>query len=107
MKFYRKKPVVIEAMQWMGNNLEELRRFAPEALRPQSMGIVTPEGVMTISEGDWVIKGVEGEFYPCKPSVFEASYDEVSGSHRCRICQCIVSSDEWEPENDGMCSTCF
>jgi len=65
MKF-RKKPVVIEAVQWTGKNLEELRSFVPEKFRHnkihQPMGIVTPEGVLTISEGDWIIKGVSGEF---------------------------------------------
>jgi hypothetical protein len=80
MKF-RKKPVVIEAVQWTGENLEELRAFVPEEFRHnkihEPMGIWTLEGVMTIKEGDWIIKGVEGEFYPCKPDIFEATYEAV------------------------------
>lgn len=78
---YRTKPIIKEAVQWTGNNLDELRAFVPEAFRHnkihQPMGIVTFEGVMTISEGDWIIKGVKGEFYPCKPDVFEATYEAV------------------------------
>ena len=78
---YRKKPVVIEAVQWTGNNLEELRAFVPEQHRNnkihQPLGIVTLEGVMTVSEGDYVIKGIAGEFYPCKPDIFEKTYEAV------------------------------
>ncbi len=78
---YKKKPVVIEAIQWTGENLGELRDFVPEEFRHnkihQPMGIVTPEGVMTISEKDWIIRGVKGEFYPCKPDIFEMTYEKV------------------------------
>lgn len=80
MKF-RTKPVVKEAIQWTGNNLDELRAFVPEQFRHnkihQPMGIITMEGVMTVSEGDWIIKGLKGEFYPCKPDIFEATYEAV------------------------------
>lgn len=78
MKF-RKKPVVIEAVQWTGNNLDELRAFVPEEFRHnkinQPLGIITLEGVMTVSEGDFIIKGVKGEFYPCKPDIFAMTYE--------------------------------
>ena len=78
---YRKKPIVVEAVQWTGSNLDELRAFVPEEFRynkiHQPMGIWTLEGVMTISEGDWIIKGVKGEFYPCKPDIFAESYENV------------------------------
>jgi hypothetical protein len=80
MKF-RKKPVVVQAVQWNGNNLDELRAFVPEEFRHnkinQPMGIVTLEGVMTVSDGDWIIKGVRGEFYPCKPDIFKETYEAV------------------------------
>jgi len=80
MKF-RKKPIVIEAVQVTGDNLEELRAFVPEHFRNnkvnEPLGIVTLEGVMNISKGDWIIKGINGEFYPCKPSIFEKTYEEV------------------------------
>ena len=80
MKF-RKKPVVIEAVQWTGDNLSELCKFVPKQFRHnkiyQPMGIVTLEGVMTVVEGDWIIKGLKGEFYPCKPDIFEMTYEPV------------------------------
>lgn len=80
MKF-RKKPVVIEAVQWTGDNLEELRAFVPEGVRHnrigEPLGIKTLEGVMTVSRGDWIIKGVKGEFYPCKPDIFAATYEPM------------------------------
>ena len=76
---YKSKPKVIEAVQWTGNNLEEMRAFVPEEFRHnkihEPMGIVTLEGVMTVSEGDFIIKGIKGEFYACKPDIFERSYE--------------------------------
>lgn len=76
---YRKKPVVIEAIQWTGENLDELRAFVPEEFRHnkihQPLGIVTLEGPLTISTDDWIIKGVKGEFYPCKPDIFALTYE--------------------------------
>ena len=81
MAKYRKKPIIIEAVQWTGSNLEELRDFVPEEFRYNKisapMGIRPLEGVMTISVGDWIIKGIQGEFYPCKPDIFEATYEAV------------------------------
>ena len=86
---YRKKPVVIEAMQWTGLNLEEVKDFVGEALtydildtawevgkgRPHVfMKIKTLEGDMEVSEKDYIIKGVNGEFYPCKPDIFQKTY---------------------------------
>lgn len=80
---YRKKPIVIEAVQWdneMGTYLEvkewDTKGFFPSAFHPdESLRIVTLEGVMTVNIGDWVIKGVKGELYPCKPDIFEATYE--------------------------------
>lgn len=77
---YLKKPVVIEAIQWTGNNLGELKAFIPSDdlhVVGETIGIVTPEGFLFISEGDFIIKGVEGEFYQCKPSIFNKTYDEA------------------------------
>lgn len=86
---YRKKPVVVEAMQWTGLNLEEVKDFVGEALtydiiddawkagkgRPHVlMKIKTLEGDMEVSEKDYIIKGVNGEFYPCKPDIFQKTY---------------------------------
>lgn len=84
MKF-RKKPVVVEAIQWTGDNAEAISQFVGESLVPlqdeheeqTQVGIFTLEGVMTASVGDWIIKGVNGEFYPCKPDIFQKTYEEV------------------------------
>lgn len=77
---YRKKPVEIEAIQWNGSNLEELVGFVG-AKTIEMIGktpyIKTLEGKMMVSEGDYVIKSVEGEFYPCKPNIFEQTYEKV------------------------------
>lgn len=79
---YRKKPVVIEAVQWVGDNLSEIQSFykAPGILVGDTIKIVTLEGVMTANKGDWIIKGVRGEYYPCKPDIFAATYELVEES---------------------------
>lgn len=83
MKKYRKKPVVIEAVQYEGDkNFNLIRSFVGEHLPlhrvgDQKLGIETLEGVMETSIGDWIIKGIKDEFYPCKPDIFEATYEEV------------------------------
>lgn len=81
MSQYRKKPVVIDAVQWMGN-LDEMTEFVtvpwhtgPIRDEEVSMFIPTLEGEMEANPGDWIIKGVQGEFYPCKPEIFEATYE--------------------------------
>lgn len=82
MPKFRKKPVVIEAIQFTGHNDDEILAFArsaahdPEVNRP-TIAITTLEGTMTAEVGDWIIKGVQGEFYPCKPDIFEATYESV------------------------------
>lgn len=87
---YRKKPAVIEAVHFGGRNGELIamwsgghfvRSFPRDdgGTWPAEMHLTTLEGVMTASLGDWVIKGVAGEFYPCKPDIFvEATYEAVS-----------------------------
>lgn len=82
MPKFRKKPVEIEAVQFTEDdknrcfNWISCNRFADwdEENKP-IIKIQTPEGVMTAKIGDWIIKGVKGEFYPCKPDIFEATYD--------------------------------
>lgn len=88
VKYYRKKPVCVQAIKYTENNREEAFRFAlPECSDDAVNGfmrmnlplvIETPEGDMNVSYGDYIIKGVKGEFYPCKPDIFEATYDEVN-----------------------------
>ena len=91
---YETKHVIIEAVEWTGNNEEEIKKFAGDKIifeesiggsedgngYPQKyvqLKIKTLEGVMTAQIGDFIIKGLRGEFYPCKPDVFHEKYREV------------------------------
>ena len=77
---YRKKPVEVEAIHYDGFHTGELNDFCGEYFFEPVGGnpfIRTLEGDMTISKGDYVIKGVNGEFYPCKPDIFEKTYEQV------------------------------
>jgi hypothetical protein len=83
MKF-RKRPVVIEALLFTGANAQEVAEWVGEEQDGWEYGdrsdyyeIETLEGVMTASPGDWIIRGVQGEHYPCKPDVFEATYERA------------------------------
>ena len=94
---YRKKPVVIDAVQRTGDNLADIIHFTdgrhPETksnhagmrweqyvdlVRKDSLKTFTLEGTMDASVGDWIIRGVNGEYYPCKPDIFAKTYDEVA-----------------------------
>lgn len=84
---YRKKPVVIEALQFVDtvDRIAELSEFIDnqdvvvnyENPNKSVLKLETLEGAMTASEGDYIIKGVNGEFYPCKPDIFEKTYEAV------------------------------
>lgn len=83
MKF-RKKPVVIDAVQWNGpQDLDAIVSFIHEtpqhrcrfSLREGGFFVETMEGEMRASPGDWIIRGVKGEYYPCKPDIFAATYE--------------------------------
>lgn len=80
-KKYKKKPIIIEAIQFTGENHEEVGRFAGLAVSRQGRNgklvVKTLEGTMIVSPGDFVIRGIKGEYYPCKPDVFEATYEPV------------------------------
>lgn len=85
MAQYRKKPVVIEAIQFNGKNAEEIEQWSnnnvktgpvsEDTLTGAYLEIETLEGTMTAQPNDYIIKGVNGEFYPCKPDIFEKTYD--------------------------------
>jgi hypothetical protein len=87
MRLYRKKPVVIEALQFTRNNWEDLVAFTNGNATDFNKSLIledkylcsvhTLEGTMTATEGDYIIRGVCGEFYPCKPDIFEQTYEEV------------------------------
>lgn len=90
VKKFTKKPVTIEAIQWDGSNYEEVLKFIhgndietsklvnlivnTVSYEHKTIRIDTLEGAMTASKNDWIIKGISGEYYPCKPEIFEASY---------------------------------
>ena len=92
MSFYRKKPIIIEAIKWTGLNVEEVKQFCKDnaklcindsswkvnvAAPKAELTIKTLEGDMKASIGDYIIKGINGEFYPCKPDIFEKTYEIV------------------------------
>jgi hypothetical protein len=88
---FRKRPVLVEAIQWTGSNIIDVMAF----MSPQEpvyvnnlshmkfsnaddlVGIQTLEGLVVASKGDWIIRGVAGELYPCKPDIFKATYEGV------------------------------
>ena len=95
IKKYKKKPVVIEAIQFNRSNHNEIKDFVgdsfklkPRYISPSSPAersytgggiyITTLEGDHLVSLGDFVIKGIKGEFYPCKPDIFKTTYEEVA-----------------------------
>ena len=79
---YRKKPVVIEAVQWTGENHAEMCEFIDpevfEIIPRVGLVIHTLEGDHHASPGDYIIKGVNGEFYPCKPDIFAKTYESAT-----------------------------
>jgi hypothetical protein len=79
---YRKKPVVVEAVQWMATkqSWDAIMELGDIRWKPGEMGsdtflIETIEGDHLVRKGDFVIRGVKGEFYPCKPNIFAATYE--------------------------------
>ena len=88
---YRKKPIVIEAFKWTGDHTQQEDPFwAKQAMEIGTiwieyrskhepvMLIETLEGVMTAERGDYIIKGIKNELYPCKPDIFESSYEPAA-----------------------------
>lgn len=88
---FRKRPVEIQAIRWTGDNIEQVLVFmAPDqpvyvndlshmnfTNADDLVGIETLEGLMVADKGDWIIRGVKGELYPCKPDIFETTYEAV------------------------------
>lgn len=80
MAKYRKKPVVIEAIKYDGDNKVEIQEFVDKYLdmtEEMQLEIDTLEGVMLANVGDYIIRGVNGEYYPCKPDIFEKTYEKI------------------------------
>ena len=77
---YKSKPKIIEAVLYSGDNFREILVFTGSARTntcSDKLTIETLEGPIFASVGDWIIKGIKGEFYPCKPDVFEESYEAI------------------------------
>ena len=80
---FRKLPIEVSAIQWTDNNIQSVDAFFGddfhdwEPLGSGAIEIRTLEGLMRVEVGDWIIRGIEGEFYPCKPDIFEATYEEI------------------------------
>lgn len=80
MPMFRKKPVVIEACYFDMNDYDkalDIVKWAGGSINEQGFIISTLEGDLQAIHGDWIIKGIKGEFYPCKPDIFEATYEPV------------------------------
>jgi hypothetical protein len=82
MAFYRKKPVVIQAIQWSGENHSEILNFCKTCYftshgKVKDLFIETLEGDMSASVGDYIIRGVKGEFYACNAEIFDMTYETV------------------------------
>lgn len=80
VKSYQKKPVVIQAIEYSKTRIGDALDFCKDLkYNPEDNEyyIETLEGSMKVSEGDYIIKGVKGEFYPCKPDIFEETYEEL------------------------------
>lgn len=77
---YVKRPVIVEALQYKGDNINDVLRFCVGncLYKDNVLYINTLEGRLRIDKGDYIIKGTEGEFYPCKTGIFEKIYRRVS-----------------------------
>lgn len=86
MEKFRKKPIIVDAIQWDGteNALLEIQTMTKEKINVKEwtfgtdLIIPTLEGEMTAEKDDWIIRGVKGELYPCKPDIFEKTYEKVT-----------------------------
>lgn len=88
MSKFRKRPVEIDAVQWTGENVADVAtlfgdgRVLVTATHPHRVVIQTLEGEMLASPGDYIIRGIAGELYPCKPEIFAATYEAVRDQPR-------------------------
>jgi len=94
---YRKRPVTVEAIQFTAHNREEIERFLADTPHSWDRGLVilTLEGDLHVSVGDYIIRGVAGEVYPCKPDIFEMTYELVTETE----------GGDGEPAKNGLSAT--
>ena len=93
---YRKKPIIIDAIQWF--KMSDHPQVTPFETELQGYGqgygwIKTLEGGYIVTPGDWIIEGVKGEFYPCKPDIFKKTYE-------------LIENKEWRVSNPSELPTC-
>ena len=76
---YRKKPVTVVAMQYTGNNIKDIMEFVKNTAYVDARGLVirTLEGEHIAGVNDYIIRGIHGEFYPCKPDIFVKTYEKI------------------------------
>ena len=111
---YRKKPIVIEAIQWDGDMTEEIKTFLGSSrdyripIINDVLKIFTYEGIMDCSLNDYIIKGIQGECYPCKPDVFKETYDKantISIQDEIRVTQKFIDEtiEHYDQMNGHFC----
>ena len=107
---YRKKPVVVEAVQWTGENHAEMCEFIDpevfEIIPRVGLVIHTLEGDHHASPGDYIIKGVNGEFYPCKPDIFEKIYESATLTPPNEPLPVLVNDEPDREYIDYICPRC-
>jgi len=99
MSKFRKRPVVIEAVQYhTGDRVEGVCKKPCHSITASSgrPHIHTLEGNMSVSDGDWIITGIKGEIYPCKPDIFEATYDAAKDDLLVMSQEAIDKIGEWQ-----------
>ena len=102
---YRKKPVVIEAFKWMTDEVPGWWKDAEGIeidIPTGSVFIPTLEGTHEAKRGDFIIQGVQGELYPCKPDIFEATYEKVIESDALEVLY-NMGFREMKPPNPLLC----
>lgn len=90
VKNYMKKPIIIKAVQWNGKNFDEIKAFCKDAMIAYGGELIIPtledgkfiKAKHVATEGDYVIKGVRGEFYFCKEDIFNETYEEVKNASK-------------------------
>lgn len=115
MPYFKKKPVTIEAIEWDATKASFDKivawgvKWKPGVMGSDSFFIQTLEGDMCVSKGDFVIKGVRGEFYPCKPEIFAETYELSFGCERCQDGDLLKPSEACERmggAHDHKCPDC-
>lgn len=99
MKNYTKKPITIQAFQFTGSNSAEINQWANSQFKTTEAGLIIPtlEGDHTATPGDYIIQGIKGEYYPCKPDIFEASYSDEGASNATQLISDLNSQIKGNP----------